>query len=215
MVLRAALMQLGRRQRTVLVLRYFEDLSEQQVADALGISVGTVKSTRTGHWPISGMSSPSSSQRTEVSHGDHTVRGPPARRPARDGRGDQAQPAAGRSGGAGGGSARRRHVGAAVAAVAAVTAVALVAGATAALRNPGPSFIAPIVRPPHTFRLTDTLSSDPGRSLVAVLATKGEGRANGRSVYLQRATGGASVALTTTDRVQSAYYSTCPGTALG
>ena len=45
MVLRAALMQLGRRQRTVLVLRYFEDLSEQQVADALGISVGTVKST--------------------------------------------------------------------------------------------------------------------------------------------------------------------------
>ena len=36
MMLRAALMQLGRRQRTVLVLRHFEDLSEQQVADALG-----------------------------------------------------------------------------------------------------------------------------------------------------------------------------------
>ena len=44
MVMRAALMQLGRRQRAVLVLRYFEDLTEQQVADALDISVGTVKS---------------------------------------------------------------------------------------------------------------------------------------------------------------------------
>ena len=43
-VMRAALMQLGRRQRTVLVLRYFEDLTEQQVAGVLGISVGTVKS---------------------------------------------------------------------------------------------------------------------------------------------------------------------------
>ena len=42
--MRDALLQLGRRQRTVLVLRYFEDLTEQQVADALGISVGTVKS---------------------------------------------------------------------------------------------------------------------------------------------------------------------------
>ena len=44
MVMRDALMLLGRRQRTVLVLRYFEDLTEQQVADALGVSVGTVKS---------------------------------------------------------------------------------------------------------------------------------------------------------------------------
>ncbi len=44
LVMRAALGQLGRRQRTVLVLRYFEDLTEQQVADALGITVGTVKS---------------------------------------------------------------------------------------------------------------------------------------------------------------------------
>jgi len=42
--MRDALMRLGRRQRTVLVMRYFEDLTEQQVADALGISVGTVKS---------------------------------------------------------------------------------------------------------------------------------------------------------------------------
>lgn len=44
LVMRDALMELGRRQRTVVVLRYFEDLTEQQVADALGISVGTVKS---------------------------------------------------------------------------------------------------------------------------------------------------------------------------
>ena len=44
MVLRDALMRLGRRQRTVLVLRFFEDLTEQQTADLLGISVGTVKS---------------------------------------------------------------------------------------------------------------------------------------------------------------------------
>ena len=32
------------RQRAVLVLRYYEDLSEQQIAEALGCSVGTVKS---------------------------------------------------------------------------------------------------------------------------------------------------------------------------
>ena len=44
MVLRDALMRLGPKQRTVLVLRYFEDLTEQQTADLLGISVGTVKS---------------------------------------------------------------------------------------------------------------------------------------------------------------------------
>ena len=43
-VLRNALMQLGRRQRTVLVLRYFEDLTEQEVAIAMGINIGTVKS---------------------------------------------------------------------------------------------------------------------------------------------------------------------------
>jgi RNA polymerase sigma-70 factor (sigma-E family) len=41
---RAALAALPDRQRLVLVLRYHEDLSEQQVADLLGISVGTVKS---------------------------------------------------------------------------------------------------------------------------------------------------------------------------
>jgi len=33
------------RQRAVIVLRYYEDLSEQQIADTLGCSTGTVKST--------------------------------------------------------------------------------------------------------------------------------------------------------------------------
>lgn len=42
--LKAVLADLPPRQRTVLVLRFAEDLSEQQVADLLGCSVGTVKS---------------------------------------------------------------------------------------------------------------------------------------------------------------------------
>jgi RNA polymerase sigma-70 factor (sigma-E family) len=41
---RRALGTLPARQRAVLVLRYFEDLPEAQVADLLGCSVGTVKS---------------------------------------------------------------------------------------------------------------------------------------------------------------------------
>jgi RNA polymerase sigma-70 factor (sigma-E family) len=41
---RSALAGLPHRQRVVLVLRYHEDMSELQVAEMLGISVGTVKS---------------------------------------------------------------------------------------------------------------------------------------------------------------------------
>ena len=39
-----ALHRLPRRQREVLVLRYYSDLSEAQIADSLGISQGAVKS---------------------------------------------------------------------------------------------------------------------------------------------------------------------------
>ncbi len=45
LVMRGALARLTARQRTVLVLRYFEDLPEADVAHILGCSVGTVRST--------------------------------------------------------------------------------------------------------------------------------------------------------------------------
>lgn len=44
LTLEDALARLTAKQRTVLVLRYFEDLTEVQAAAALGISAGTVKS---------------------------------------------------------------------------------------------------------------------------------------------------------------------------
>ncbi len=39
-----AIMKLPARQRAMVVLRYYEDLSEAQTAEVLGVSVGTVKS---------------------------------------------------------------------------------------------------------------------------------------------------------------------------
>jgi RNA polymerase sigma-70 factor (sigma-E family) len=39
-----ALARLTRRQRTILVLRFFEDMTEAQTAEVLGIALGTVKS---------------------------------------------------------------------------------------------------------------------------------------------------------------------------
>ena len=44
LVVGQALARLTVKQRAVLVLRYFEDLTEQQTADTLGVSLGTVKS---------------------------------------------------------------------------------------------------------------------------------------------------------------------------
>ncbi len=41
----SALADLPKRQRAMVVLRYYEDLSEAETAAALGVSVGTVKST--------------------------------------------------------------------------------------------------------------------------------------------------------------------------
>jgi RNA polymerase sigma-70 factor (sigma-E family) len=45
LLMREALAALTHRQRTVLVLRYYEDLPEGEVAQLLGCSVGTVRST--------------------------------------------------------------------------------------------------------------------------------------------------------------------------
>jgi RNA polymerase sigma-70 factor (sigma-E family) len=44
LVLRSALLKLTNRQRAVLVLRFFEDRTESEAADLLGVTVGTVKS---------------------------------------------------------------------------------------------------------------------------------------------------------------------------
>ncbi len=43
-VLISALGELPRRQRAVVVLRYFDDLTERETAEALGVTIGTVKS---------------------------------------------------------------------------------------------------------------------------------------------------------------------------
>ena len=46
-----ALAELPPRQRTVLVLRYFNDLPEAEIAAILGCSMGTVKARCRGAWP--------------------------------------------------------------------------------------------------------------------------------------------------------------------
>jgi len=43
-VLRSAVLRLPRRQRACVVLRYYEDLPEREVASLLACSIGTVKS---------------------------------------------------------------------------------------------------------------------------------------------------------------------------
>ncbi|MFA6300000.1 MAG: SigE family RNA polymerase sigma factor [Nocardioides sp.] len=45
LVVRRALDRLTQRQRAVVVLRHFDDLSERETAQILGVNVGTVKST--------------------------------------------------------------------------------------------------------------------------------------------------------------------------
>lgn len=44
-LVRSALAQLTPKQRATIVLRFYDDLSEAQAAEALGVSVGTIKST--------------------------------------------------------------------------------------------------------------------------------------------------------------------------
>ncbi|MER7003817.1 SigE family RNA polymerase sigma factor [Dactylosporangium sp. NPDC000555] len=44
MTLRAALLKLSVKQRAVLVLRFFEDCTEAEAAELLGVTVGTIKS---------------------------------------------------------------------------------------------------------------------------------------------------------------------------
>jgi DNA-directed RNA polymerase specialized sigma24 family protein len=44
LMLRDALAGLAPRQRAVIVLRYYEDLTERETAELLGVAVGTVKS---------------------------------------------------------------------------------------------------------------------------------------------------------------------------
>ena len=52
----AALADLPERQREVLVLRYYGDLSEAEIAEALGVSRGAVKSYASREQPLSARS---------------------------------------------------------------------------------------------------------------------------------------------------------------
>ena len=61
-VLWAADPSLPPRQQAVLVLRYYEDLSEAEIARVLGIPVGTVKTLAAGAWPGSAAASSATTQ---------------------------------------------------------------------------------------------------------------------------------------------------------
>jgi RNA polymerase sigma-70 factor (sigma-E family) len=67
-----ALGQLAPRQRVTLVLRYFDDLSEMQVAEVMGCSVGTVKSTTSrALQQLRGLVHPPTPQRTTAGNAQH------------------------------------------------------------------------------------------------------------------------------------------------
>ena len=51
LVVRRALARLTPRQRAVLVLRHFDDLTERETAEVLGVSVGTVRTRTQPLWP--------------------------------------------------------------------------------------------------------------------------------------------------------------------
>ena len=73
------------KQRSVVVLRYYEQLSEAEIADVLGISVGTVKSRPAARWPRCAPvpRTPSTPTSPETMHDEpHSPRGPGARRAA-------------------------------------------------------------------------------------------------------------------------------------
>lgn len=61
-----ALASLSERERTIVVLRYLEDMSERDVADLVGVSAGTVKSTTSR--ALQKMRTPSTPDMKEHSH---------------------------------------------------------------------------------------------------------------------------------------------------
>lgn len=122
-------------------------------------------------------------------------------------RADQVRPSpppVGLAGRAAAAAHRRRLL---AAAVAVTVAVVVAIGAIGLLRNPGPEYIEPIVRPPKVFKLTEAETSRPGRSLVAVLPTdpSSAGGTGRRTMQLRPAASNPVRALATTDWLGDAY----------